>query len=389
MINSNSNYQHLPIIDPQRCMARKNKKTGIMTQCPCHPKFHGFCGKHGNQDGKLQGVLRIDEDLDVKTISKIAKMQEKMSHEKNTKILEVNELNRLTKYPMVVLKNSLKNFGLKSSGNKKQMIKILQQYYESLNYYLPYEDKIKTLQKNVRKFIQNKNIKLRGPALYNRNICNNKEDFYSFELIEELPNQRFFSYQDVDGFIYGFEIKSFFKLLENKMENPYNRKNIPNQAIINFNNLLEQEKTKEIIMEKENENLTEQQKFNDKVLKVFQQIENLTSSVNIEWFLCLDSNLLKKFYKALEDIWNYRAELNQTQKYNIVQDLEMFPVTVYNYYKIKSIQKLRLVLLDEIEKLIFTANDDADKTLACYYVLTALCEVSEETRQIFPWLYQE
>ena len=67
----------------------------------------------------------------------------------------------------------------------------------------------------------------------------------------------------------------------------------------------------------------------------------------------------------------------------------MFPVTVYNYYKIKSTQKLRLVLLDEIEKLIFTAEDDADKTLACYYVLTALCEVSEETRQIFPWLYQE
>ena len=173
------------------------------------------------------------------------------------------------------------------------------------------------------------------------------------------------------------------------MENPYNRKNIPTEAIINFNNLLEQEKTKELIQEKEQENLTEQQKFNDKVLKIFQQIENLTSSVNIEWFLGLDSHSLKKFYKVLEDIWNYRAELNQTQKYNIVQDLEMFPVTVNNYYKIKNIQKLRLTLLDEIEKLIFTATDNADKTLACYYVLTALCEVSEETRQVFPWLYQE
>ena len=389
MINLNSTYQHQPLIDPHRCMARKNKTTGIMTQCPCHPKYHGFCGKHANADGKLDGVLRIDEDLDVKTISKIAKMQEKMTSEKNTKILEINELNRLSKYPMIVLKNSLKNFGLKSSGNKKQMIQTLQTYYQSLNNYLPYEDKIKTLQKNIRLYLQTKNIKLRGPALYDRKLCNNTEDFYTFELIEELPNQRFFSYRDIDGFIYGFEIKSFFKLLENNMENPYNRKNIPTHAVVNFSNLLEQEKTKELLQEKENETLTEQQKFNDKVLKIFQQIENLTSSVNIEWFMCLDSNLLKKFYKALEDIWNYRAELNQTQKYNIVQDLEMFPVTVYNYYKIKSTQKLRLVLLDEIEKLIFTAADDADKTLACYYVLTALCEVSEETRQIFPWLYQE
>ena len=41
----------------------------------------------------------------------------------------------------------------------------------------------------------------------------------------------------------------------------------------------------------------------------------------------------------------------------------MFPVTVNNYYKIKNIQKLRITLLDEIEKLIFTANDNADKNL--------------------------
>ena len=70
-----------------------------------------------------------------------------MTSEKNTKILEINELNRLSKYPMIVLKNTLKNFGLKSSGNKKQMIQTLQTYYESLNNYIPYEDKIKTLQK--------------------------------------------------------------------------------------------------------------------------------------------------------------------------------------------------------------------------------------------------
>ena len=388
-MNLNLTYQHQPVIDPHRCLARKNKTTGIMTQCPCQAKFHGFCGKHGNQDGKLEGVIRIDEDLDVKTISRIAKMQDKLTQDKNTKILNLNDLNRLSKHPSIVLKNTLKTYGLKSTGNKKQMMETLQKYYQSLVYYIPYEEKIKLIQKNFKKYLQEKNIKLRGPALYNRKLCNNADDFYSFELIEDLPCERFFSYQDIDGFIYGFEIKSFFKLLENNMENPYNRKNIPTQAIINFNNLLQQEKTKEIIQEKEIETLTEQQKFNDKVLKIFQQIENLTSSVNIEWFLCLDSNLLKKFYKALEDIWNYRAELNQTQKYNIVQDLEMFSVTVNNYYKIKNIQKLRITLLDEIEKLIFTADDNADKTLACYYVLTALCEVSEETRQVFPWLYQE
>ena len=377
------------IIDPLKCMSRKNKSTGMWEQCPHQPKFGCYCGKHGNNDGKLEGVLRIDQDLDSELAEKVKKKLTSLSNQKKGKVLEIKELTRLGKYPCHTLKNTIKHYGLKSKGNKKALEKELEVFYQGLVNYLPNEDKIKFLQQKIRDYQHQKNIKLRGPALYERTLCNNTEDFYTFESILDLPCDRFFSYRDTDNFIYGFEIKSFFKLLETNAINPYNRKEIPMIAISNFKTLLEQEKTKKIVEEKDYENLTEQQKFNDKVLTIFQQIEKLTSSVNIEWFLELDIDRLKKFYRTLEDIWNYRAELNQTQKYNIVQDQQMFPVTVHNFFKIRSITKIRNIILDEIHKLIFTAELDSDKTLACYYVLTALCEVNYHTRIAFPWLYQE
>jgi len=117
-------------------------------------------------------------------------------------------------------------------------------------------------------------------------------------------------------------------------------------------------------------------------------MEILTGTVNTSWFTQLNIYNLKKFYKFLEDIWNYRAELTLTQKIKIIKDKVLFPVSVHNFYKIHNMNKLKSIIIHEIEKLIFTADDVADQTLACYYVLTAFCDVSEEARISFPWLVQ-
>ena len=45
------------IIDPLKCMSRKNKSSGIWEQCPHNPKFGCYCGKHGNNEGKLEGFF--------------------------------------------------------------------------------------------------------------------------------------------------------------------------------------------------------------------------------------------------------------------------------------------------------------------------------------------
>ena len=66
----------------------------------------------------------------------------------------------------------------------------------------------------------------------------------------------------------------------------------------------------------------------------------------------------------------------------------MFVCTVHNYYKIPSIHKLRDVLLGEMEKLVFTADQDSDKALGCYYILIAFVEIIPECANAMPWLIQ-
>ena len=43
-----------------------------------------------------------------------------------------------------------------------------------------------------------------------------------------------------------------------------------------------------------------------------------------KWFTNLSFIKLKNYYRILEDIWNYRAELTQTQKLDIVPQNNLF-----------------------------------------------------------------
>ena len=73
---------------------------------------------------------------------------------------------------------------------------------QSLLNYLPEIEKIKLLQLKTKEFLNKRNILLRGPGIYNRKLCNNQEDFYTFEPVEEIPLDNFFSFRDKDNFVF-------------------------------------------------------------------------------------------------------------------------------------------------------------------------------------------
>jgi hypothetical protein len=115
------------------------------------------------------------------------------------------------------------------------------------------------IQLKFNSFLRRKINKLRGPALSNREICINETDFYSLDPIREIPNQQFFSYEEVakeevnskskpKSCYYGFDIASIYNLILsdngveneyglsrrniwNESNNPYNRNKIPHNVI--------------------------------------------------------------------------------------------------------------------------------------------------------------
>ena len=112
------------------------------------------------------------------------------------------------------------------------------------------------IQLKFNRFLRRKLNKLRGPALSNREICINETDFYSFDPIREIPNQQFFSYEEIakeegnskKSCYYGFDIASIYnlilsdngveneyalsrRLIFNESNNPYNRNKFPHNVI--------------------------------------------------------------------------------------------------------------------------------------------------------------
>ena len=70
-------------------------------------------------------------------------------------------------------------------------------------------------QKNLNKVIRVQALR-RGRIQRTRDIsrktCNNTEDFYTFDPIQEIPDMYFYSYVDDQGFRWGFDIRSLHNL---------------------------------------------------------------------------------------------------------------------------------------------------------------------------------
>ena len=128
-------------------------------------------------------------------------------------------------------------------------------------------------------------------------------------------------------------------------------------------------------------------------IHIFQKIDLLDAyagGTDVNWFHDLSFKELKNYYKILEDIWNYRSELNDVQKREIVPLNDVFK---YNMAKIMNLpiqheRKLQHIILDEINKLISSSESKIHRNTGCYYILIAFVEISPTCASQMPWLIQ-
>ena len=234
----------------------------------------------------------------------------------------INNYKVLIKYNYSIqqLKNFAKNYKLKIGGTKKELITRIYVFLQ-LSYY------ITKIQKIFRGSLQRIFNRLHGPAYKNRKICTNDTDFITMENLNELSFNQFFSYKDVDGFIYGFDVASIFNLIYMKnnskksSQNPYNRNIIPADVLINLKILVKIGKilNKNIYLEIKDEPMviSNEKAVEMRALTLFQNINSLGNYSNSEWFLSLSRNNLVKFVRELNDIWQYRAQLSLEVKIKI------------------------------------------------------------------------
>ena len=299
------------------------------------------------------------------------------------------------------IKKTCELFSLSTYGKKTELLENIRNHIKNRKKEPFYHHEVTIIKKTWRNYWKKR--QWRGPGFLQKNKCTNIEDFYTLDTIEDTTDTFFFSYRDVNNIIFFFDIRSFYKLIENRDNiNPYNRQIIPTYAIdeyIKRKTYLEQEKLWKLLEDSSDDILTQQQKLNLRIVGVVTELNLLNiiaGGIDIDWFIRLSTVKLKKYYAVLEDIWTYRAALTKQQKLAIIPNGEkmkkLFSLTVKHVITstshILNYEKMLYILMDIIETLITSSPEIQHRITAANYVIIALTEVSPLVASVVPWLAQ-
>lgn len=271
--------------------------------------------------------------------------------------------------------------------NNGKILKTIDIDYKLLSIYKYNKKEILLIQKTIRGFLIRNNNYLRGPALFKRHLSNNKSDFLNFEKITKIPYYYFFSFKDLDNFIYSFNIKSINYLINNKNKNPYNRNILDNNIKTNILKLLKSNKKLDLkinFINYKNPYLIMKQNC----IKIFQRMDELKLYTQPDWFLQLNLKQLKKLYLEIKDLWEYRSQLNNLMRLTYVKTGKIFNLKIYNVNAISNKLELQNLLLKEFNRMIHQGITDTHCITSCYWILTCLTMVSHSAAMGYPHLVQ-
>jgi hypothetical protein len=136
--------------------------------------------------------------------------------------------------------------------------------------------------------------------------------------------------------------------------------------------------------------LTESQRFSQFVVRVFQKFDELGQYTDTEWFTMLSLEQLKQFYHLANDMFDYRAQLTDEMKKNIVKNGLIFHNFKSTLSKFRNVHTriLQVEILREMERVVDEGVDKEFKIMGMNLILSALVEVSHRASLGLPHLVQ-
>jgi hypothetical protein len=249
--------------------------------------------------------------------------------------------------------------------------------------------------------------KLHGPARFNRQLCVNETDFFTMDVIKEIPFKQFFSYRDSkDNMIYGFDIMSLYNLIEkngneyenaNVVLNPYTRNPLSKDVRKQFSSLLYfADLLKEDLQLDINESETDtkiiaeagQYTIEQRVFNLFHDIDILGNYTNPLWFMDLRRHQILLYIKDFYDIWTYRAQLTDVVKNEICPQGNPFAAIQLAELAVLPFRELQHTVLALMETMVRGGINHNSRYLGATYVLCALTLVNTMAAEALPWLYE-
>jgi hypothetical protein len=270
--------------------------------------------------------------------------------------------------------------------------------------YFKHYDNAAVIQRAWRRYLWKQYNKLRGPARFKRSVCVNETDFFTMDALADIPYHQFYSFQDKDGMIYGFDVLSIYTLFQKggiagdhqkgfdqKTTNPYNRnvlaKHIKKNVLklIWFSRLFNDD----LNVTMHTSESTAVGTLEDRIITLFHDMDILGNYTNAQWFLSLGQPAVVRFILELNDIWSYRANLSETIKREICPNhRELFRLMYTMDIRIAALPVVQEMALKIMEMLIRDGIHRDSKCLGANFVLCALTLVNSEAATALPWLFQ-
>ena len=305
------------------------------------------------------------------------------------RIISYGEHDNLIKnqYKVSQLKDICSFYKIKKTGNKEELL-------NRIYFYLKYSLYVRKIQKNMRGYLTRLYLKTGG--ILNKYKCVNDSDFCTLEDFNSIPYNQFYSFADLKGNNYGFNIVSFYNYItkfSNSCQNPYTREKLSDKIKID---LLRHIKLSRILkidlklkVEDDNDQIDENKKFELRVLDIFQEINSLGNYSESSWFLNLTRERMIKFIRELYDIWFYRAQLTSIVMRNIVPPHgNPFMGTGLQLIHTRTFTEIKNSALKIMNYLVKSGATNDNRSLGAYYVLASLTLVSQDARNALPWLFQ-
>lgn len=380
--------------------------------------------KHNSQ---ISDNIKLTNSIKNDTPKKIKQIKSCKNSNELPTISYENYINNnivLTKYKLTQLKDAAKCYKLRSSGKKQEIIDRIVEFFETNKYAI-------IIQRTFRSWITRYIIKLRGPGLHNREICVNDTDFSTMEPLNEIDNDYFYSYIDVNNFTYGFNITSLIEWFKrNNKTNPYNRETLPDNIVKNIISLYSlsfilcvdfSKMNLPYIVEKPTTNrrnrrslsidyspitraitnMEDLARYNhirtirtntidNRISELFIEIDLLGNYTNREWFDELNIQDYIRLYRRLYEIWYYRSELTRETQNNICPFYSPFD-GIFTRPLLHSeirLEQIKIACLIVIENMVYSGINIDYRRIGTLHALSALTMVSFGARMALPWLYE-
>lgn len=375
------------------CHSVKNKDNLNIQCCNKQKKNEILCGIHikskniiffkktvVNPGANPEATSEINTNVKSEIKSIITEIDDKIIYTHSQLFEIITNNNNISVYSLrKSIKNCYLNNLIDTKQSKSTLIKSLKNIISKERYYISHQSYIILIQSFYRKWV-----------IYRRKLCYNDTDILTFTCKYEILEKYFYIFTDnITNKRYAYDIRTLLQIINSEYPScPYTFRNFTDLEKDKINIYKDKLIKNGVNIEIEKQILTLEEQIEMKIKDVFYQINMLDNYTNHEWFKNLNLGELIHLYILMEDIWNYRSNMQIEYKKNIIKSGVIFTIPIAIIKQLKSKIKLQNIILDEFIRLITEGINREEKKLGAILILTGLVEISGDAADALPHLIQ-